>query len=378
MTVIAPPEPHQEEQHELDALIEEARRRTRRRRLKYAAAVVGAALAGGGIFAGLELTGGSPAGQALPDGFQLVHARGPVSHVVMHNFPTGNQVLDLRTGRTRPAAVENEVWWDRKSGLNRQVTRVGGTVVSDLVRNTCNASVCIPPQPWFLARTGFVWRPNPCCAVVSGRGTYAGRTVVWIDGLVNGHRPRRSFERVGLDPGTHKPVVYELMFAGHVANGYSIGAVKTLDPDEVSFVVPKGGASEIRFPSSVPVVTGQGLEAARSALSRPTLWLGRSFAGQRLQRVDIGKDGYTTRAGAAQKVPYVIFDYGAFTIREYGRRPISYQSGPREGTALLSPGSSASFALDGVLVIVDSTTRTFPIDARRTIELTKALKPLPG
>jgi len=376
MTVAAPPRPP-EEQHDLEALIEEARRRTRRRRLKYAAAVVGAALAGGGIFARLELTDGSPAGQAVPEGFQLVHARGPVSHVVMHNFPSGNQILDFRTGRTRPAAVENEVWWDRKSGLNRQVTRVDGTVFSDQVRNTCNSSVCIPPQPWFLARTGFVWRPNPCCAVVSGPGTYGGRSVVWVEGLVNGHRERRSVERVGFDPATHRPLVYEIVFAGHVANGYSIGAVETLDPDEVSFVVPKGGAPEIRFPSSVPVVTGQGLEAARSALGAPALWLGRSFSGHRLQRVDIGKDGYTTRAGAAHEVPYVIFDYGAFTIREYGWRPISYQSGPREGTALLSPGTSASFARDGVLVSVDSTTRTFPIDARRTIELTRALKPLP-
>lgn len=377
MTVIAPPRPPDQE-HDLEALIEEARRRTRRRRLKYAAAVLGAALAGGGIFAGIELAGGSPAGQAVPDGFQLVHGRGPVSHVVLHNFPSGNQVLDLRTGATRPAAVENEVWWDRKSGLNRQVTRVDGNVFSDLVRNTCNASVCIPPQPWFLARTGFVWRPNPCCAVVSGRGTYAGRTVVWVDGLVNGHRQTRSYERVGFDPNTHKPVVHEMVFAGHVANGESIGAIETLDPQEVSFVVPKGGASEIRFPSSVPVVTGQGLEAARSALSRPTLWLGKSFEGHRLQRVDIGKDGYTTRAGAAQKVPYVSLDYGAFTIREYGRRPIWYQSGPREGTALLSPGSAASFALDGVLVSLDSTTRAFSIDARRTIELARALRPLPG
>ena len=252
MTVAAPPKPKpRPTQPEPEALIEEARRRTLRRRLKYAAAGLAALLVAGAIYSGLELTSGLPPTHAVPQGFHVVTAEGPVSHAVMRNFPLSYQVVDLRTGRARPATQETEVWWDRKSGLNRQVTRLDGVAVSDLVRNSCDRSVCIPPQPWFLARTGFLWRPDPCCAVVSGRGTYAGRNVVWVEGLVNGHRQRPTVERVGFDPGTHRPVVYEMVFAGHVTNGYTIGAVQTLEPDEVAFVVPKGGAPELRFPSTV-------------------------------------------------------------------------------------------------------------------------------
>ena len=100
-------------------------------------------------------------------------------------------------------------------------------------------------------------------------------------------------------------------------------------------------------------------------------------SGPRRGSLGAGKDGYTTPAGTAHEVPYVLFDYGAFTIQEYGQAwPLTFKSGPREGTAFLRPGSDASFTRNGVLVFVTSTTRTFPIDTQRTIQLAKSLKAL--
>jgi len=95
-----------------EALIEEARRRTRRRRLKYAAAGLGALLIGGGIYAGLEATGGSPAVHAVPPGFHLVKAGGPVSYAVLRYLPSRYRTLDLKTGKTGAAEHTSEIWWD--------------------------------------------------------------------------------------------------------------------------------------------------------------------------------------------------------------------------------------------------------------------------
>ena len=124
MTVAAPPK-SPPVQPDPQALIEEARRRTRRRRLKYAGAGIAALLMGGGIYAGLEATGGSPAVQAVPPGFHLVKARGPVSYAVLRYLPSRFHTLDLETGETAAAEQMSEVWWDPKTGLTRRAGRIG-------------------------------------------------------------------------------------------------------------------------------------------------------------------------------------------------------------------------------------------------------------
>jgi hypothetical protein len=376
MAIATPPKPPPV-QPEPEALIEEARRRTRRRRLKYAGAGVAAILVGGGIYAGLELASGSPAQQAIPPGFQLVNARGPVSHVLMHNFPSRTRVVDLSTGRTETARGETEVWWDRRSGLTRQVERLDGNVVSDGLRNSCVGRVCIPPPPWDLAKLGYRWPPAACCAFVAGRGEFEGRKVFWVEGLVNGRRSTHDIVRVGFDARTHQPVVEEQFFGKSEIPvvGYTMSWLQTLKPQDVSFVVPKGGAA-FRFPSNVQTVRTTGLAASRTALGTDPVWLGRSYLGSRLRTVDVGTASATTETRhVLRRVPFVRFAYGSFAIEEYRatRRPYGFESGPAEGTAFLITPGTMILVRDGVFMTVTATT----INAARALALATALRPIP-
>jgi hypothetical protein len=77
-------------------------------------------------------SGGHSTEPAVPQGFHLVHARGPVSHATITECPPLRQrLVDVATGRERPAPLVLEVWWDAKSGFDRVVGRVAGRVGFD-------------------------------------------------------------------------------------------------------------------------------------------------------------------------------------------------------------------------------------------------------
>src|SRR5512133_3488279 len=101
MSVTAPPPPRQDE---LEALIEEARRRARHRRLRNAAMALGLAAIAVGVSAAVVVAGRGSSASGVPDGFQLVHARGPVSHariLWVSSWPMKQRMVDARTGRHR-------------------------------------------------------------------------------------------------------------------------------------------------------------------------------------------------------------------------------------------------------------------------------------
>ena len=100
MTVVEAPPPHQPPQDELEALIEEARRRTRRRRLLIGGAVVGA-LCVAGLIVGLVLALRGGTSTAVPRGFHVVRARGPVQHLVLEDLLRPAPTVDLATGARR-------------------------------------------------------------------------------------------------------------------------------------------------------------------------------------------------------------------------------------------------------------------------------------
>ena len=378
MTIAAPPKPPPV-QPDPEALIEEARRRTRRRRLKYAAAGLGALLIGGGIYAGLEATDGSPAVQAVPPGFHLVKAGGPVSYAVLRYLPSRYRTLDLKTGKTGAAEHTSEIWWDPTTGLSRTVGRIGSQRFGAFVRDQClGPRLCPPPDPWFLAKRGLRWKPAACCGVIAGTGEYDGRHVRWVESTSSGRRQTRDVERVGFDVRTHEPLVQQQFFGrnkAHLIGGYEISHSKTLDPQDVSFVVPNRGADR-NYPSALKVVRARGFEAARDALGTAPLWLGTTFAGKHLRKVESGIDSLTTEKGQLlSRVPFVRVDYGRFTLEEYSvsRRPFGFLSGPAAGTALLEERGSMTLVRNGVLVLVTPTNGTFRPGAQQA----RALRPVP-
>jgi hypothetical protein len=177
MTVTVPPQPSQDE---LEALIEEARERARRRRLRNAAAAVAVAAIAVGVVSAFVFSAGGPGTDGVPNGFQLVHARGSVEHAQIEWYPTGSyaqRVIDLRTGVQRRAPVIFDVWWDRGRNLFRAVAKVDGRVQSDTAGRPCQTATgfgprCLPPKPFDLRREGYTWPVDPTIARVTGRGTF--------------------------------------------------------------------------------------------------------------------------------------------------------------------------------------------------------------
>ena len=86
---------------------------------------------------------------------------------------------------------------------------------------------------------------------------------------------------------------------------FSLDAVKqlpNLEAKQFSFVVPDGGAS-FNPPGVDTQVRAKGLAAARKALGRTPLWLGRSFRGNKLTAVVVGDEAGRYEAGRYEDGP---------------------------------------------------------------------------
>ena len=91
------------------------------------------------IFGAIELSGGGGSSQAVPTGFDLVQAKGRVTHYVVElSGPNAPTTIDLRTGATSARlGTRRSSRWDTKGPLYRVVDRVDGQVTFDLVGNRC-------------------------------------------------------------------------------------------------------------------------------------------------------------------------------------------------------------------------------------------------
>jgi hypothetical protein len=366
MGVIAPPSP-QPLPDELEALIEEARRRARRRRLAYLSAAVLTIGAGAGIAAIVFFTGGSSRSRAVPRGYHLVQARGPVAHArIERQLPHDPKVIDLASGRERPVVVTLEVWWDRRSGLERVVGSNDGRAQFDVVGQTCQpvaggttSRFCLPPAPFVLRRQGFALPVDSTRARVAGRGRVGGHDVVWVEDLVvsQPNAPGKpSGDRVALDAVTHEPVARRTTARGQIIADERYTLLPDLPASRVSFAVPEGGAAWGSFPPSPEPVThvdARGRGAAIDALGSRPLWLGRKFGGRRLRSVEVGTVGVKTPTGAMLRLAkFVRLDYGTVTLQEFGKqRPFYYEQGPEPGTLVFTLGSNIVLSRDGLLVM---------------------------
>jgi hypothetical protein len=116
----------------------------------------------------------------VPNGFQLVHAGGPVEHAQIEWYatgPYGQRVIDVTTGTERRVPVVFDVWWDRGRDLFRAIARVGGRVQSDTSGRPCQTATgfgrkFLPPKPFDLRREGYSWPIDPSVARVAGKGVF--------------------------------------------------------------------------------------------------------------------------------------------------------------------------------------------------------------
>jgi hypothetical protein len=302
--------------------------------------------------------------------------------------PTGPQtVVDVATGRERSAPLVLEVWWDRRSGFDRVVGRVNGRVEFDTVGQTCQGAsdsprrFCLPPPPFILRNMHYRWPVDPKSVRVVARGTFRGHRVIWLEGLVNGrpHSLKDGGERVALDVLTHRPVAKRTFVQGRLWYEEVYSVTSDLPASSVAFVVPDSGAADGHsFPPSPQLTVHAAktnLRAARAALGAVPLWLGPRFQGRSLRSVRVGTETSKAPNGAVlRRVRFVLLDYGAVRLREYGReKPYGFVHGPRPGEMVVD--GSALLSRDGLLVIAG---RVPPIDRGAALALAKALRPVPG
>jgi hypothetical protein len=391
VTVVETPPRPQPSQDELEALIEEARRRARRRRLVIgctAVCVLGATALVLALVLGLR----GRTGTAVPRGFHVVHARGPVRHLLLENLLARPTTLDLASGDEGRVRATQELWWDKGSGLTRTVYREDGRVVGDWVGQECQgagaARFCTIPWPYIPYQQ--LWRTGERRKGMfrrAGTGTFRGHRIVWLETIYQpeGQEPSPGGDQVAYDVTTHRPVALRTIersgrFKGRTFSYFALTQLQDLRPSSVSFVVPDGGAGR-NPPGPLVVITGQHLPAARTALGRTPLWLGRSFRGQRLRSVVVGMDGMVAKGTTGEilrPARFARFDYGSFAVKEFGQdRPWWYQQDPPPDSAVL-PGAMLALARDGVLVTITPTGSKFRVDRKTALALARALRPVPG
>src|ERR1043166_5126232 len=172
---------------DVDALIDEARRRARLRRVALAAALLAGAAVGIGSF---ELTRGAAPPLPAPPGFTAVKARGPVAHAVIE-YVSSVRLTSL-SGHERAADTTEEVWVD-------------GRVRSDRA-GTCDASSTEAPCAASSLLSYF--RPFDSSGYdVTGKGTFRGVPVVWLEQKENTVPPSQVTQQIGIDARTHSVLV---------------------------------------------------------------------------------------------------------------------------------------------------------------------------
>jgi hypothetical protein len=362
----------------------------RRSRLVYAGVALGTLLVGAAAAAAIVLTrAGESTASTAPQGFHLVRAQGPVAHATVTQPTLRWTIVDIATGRERPAPLVLEVWWDQKSGFDRVVGRVDGRVAFDTVGQTCQGApgspsrFCFPPPPFDLNDMHYRLPADTRFVRVVGRGSFRGHQVIWLEGLVNGHRspPSKGFDRVALDVVTHQPVVKRYLVRGRLFSEEDYSVLADLPGKSVSFVVPNSGAPQRSFPpapNSAQHATKTSLPKARAALGRVPLWLGPRFDGHSLRSVEVGTDDAVAPNGhVLARAKFVQFDYGTVRLQEFGRdRPFGFRNGPRPGRILLD--GRATLTRDGLMVIAEPFGRAKPIDRAKALALAKAFRPVPA
>jgi len=374
---------------QLNAVIEEARRRARRRRLAYLAAAAAAVVAASVWL--ILTTAGSGQFSKGPPGFTIAKAQGPVAHAVL-KYDTGVwRSTDVVTGLDRSAKATEEVWYDPKSGLWRDIFRIDGRIKNELA-GRCEPSaetiLCGSDSPLTYLRP-YPWPPGQRGYREAGRGSFHGQDVIWLEPRGGLRTPANmAVSRIGLDPKTHRIVVAESFSRGRLVGALLISQRSDLDAADVRFLIPHRSVPVTPRASFDPwsgLVYGYGFPAVRRTLGRPPLWLGPRFRGYALTSVTSGVyrplpgDGRPSRP-----MRFVRFYYGErpgrgpiIRIEELGpSRPYFQKQGPRLGFVERTGITVARLSRGGLLVRVVTDLR-FPLTAKNAVALARALRPLP-
>ena len=226
----------------------------------------------------------------------------PVLHVIGESS-TGRELVDIKTGAVTPVVQQEEIWFDADKGLRRDVTRIGSSIVDDLLetprggfmprgivydctwiaahpveatkaRVSCNASGQNGTTPHLVPRPKPTLDPGLAGfadgyqqALSSGQaredssGTVDGKPVDWLAFTTSNGR-----ERVALDQASHKPVLLENDSGWKLR----ITTIETTSYNATDFARPT--------PSEVPLTPSKGEAVDRQTLPLQGAAIGTAVA----------------------------------------------------------------------------------------------------
>src|SRR5207244_2131841 len=129
-----------------------------------------------------------------------------------------------------------------------------------------------------------------------------------------------------------------------IVNEQIFTVLKDLPARSVRFAAPKGASAlQHSFPPVPELVTrkhASSVSAVGNTLGTAPLWLGPSFRGHHLRRVEVGTEGFSAKPGVTLlPAKFVTFDYGVVKLQEFGsQRSFRFLQGPRPGQALVFNG----------------------------------------
>ena len=266
----------------------------------------------------------------------------PVVHAVLEARDPHASLVELTSGRGVPVRIRVEYWFDEERERLRTIVRRGGSVSDDVLQTRTGAESAAGPirtlpgsraalDP---ALTAFVSGYRDALAEGRARavahGRVAGREVLWLD---------LGGERVAIDEQSYRPL--RIRPAGG-AYEWTVTEIESIQRAGADLRVPRAAPPA---PFRGDVRDSHAVSSARAAalLSWPALWLGKSFAGLRLVRLEVQRltRGYPPGSGRAR-------EHGeglrlAYRTRR-GARYVEIQEAPRPEPAYAFPGGRATFS----------------------------------
>jgi len=223
---------------------------------------------------------------------------GPVIHAVIDSNLRGVQIVDLKTGRHTPVIQQLEYWYDGRRHELRFTISIGGRVLTEGLTGP-SGSQLDPALAAFATRYRDVLASGQ--AHVVRRGAIAGHRVVWLRLRTTGI----FGEGVALDAATYRPlVVVKLDPLEHQRALWRVREIATEARNPADFVRPR----------PAPAVHGEAHptrevapEKAERYLGWRPLWLGGSFAGDRVAYAQIQS---LTSSVSATALPVFAVSYG--------------------------------------------------------------------
>lgn len=215
-------------------------------------------------------------GDGMIDRALVAVGRGPVLHAVVEFDSPRATVVDLSTGAERPLPQRLEYWFDADRRVLRALTSINGQVMVDDI-----GAPSLDP-----ALTGFLTAYREALkngkARETGRGTFDGRSVIWL------RFDYRLFgERVGVDEHTYRPIVLEPLNANGTpaAQVWRVKAIDTRPYRPRDFTVAHPPPANV----SAHGANFRMVAPSRTAriLGWTPLWLGTAFRDLPLQHTQL-------------------------------------------------------------------------------------------